>query len=170
MFCQCNQIDELQIENMPEILPLEIKGNSLETCLENFFSPENIDRTCPQCSSKEAMQVTIIVRNPKIFPIQLKRFEYVQQLQRSIKKHDSILIPDRFQLPCGTEYSLLSIVNHQGETPNSGHYTCHLFESRQSFTEVDDLKIRKAVQQSENITKTAYLLVASLPKLGQLNL
>ena len=86
-------VNELQIENLPEILQIEIKGNSLEACLENFFSPEEIDRQCSQCNSKKAMQVTNFVRNPKTLIIQLSRFEYEKKLRRSVKKHDPNCVP-----------------------------------------------------------------------------
>ena len=104
------------------------------------------------------MQVTNFVRNPKTLIIQLSRFEYEKKLRRSVKKHDSIMIPDKIDLPCGTTYSLLSIINHIGETPNSGHYTCLLPEASEDFIEVDDMQVRRPVKQTKQITRTAYIL------------
>ena len=36
MFCQCNYTQELGIENLSEVVPIELKGVTLESCLEDF--------------------------------------------------------------------------------------------------------------------------------------
>ena len=46
MFCQtqnCHQTDQLQIEPISEIIPIEFVGYTLQSCLENLFSPEELE-------------------------------------------------------------------------------------------------------------------------------
>ena len=160
MFCQCNQAEELQIEDISEVLPLELKGITLESCLENYFSPEEIERRCAHCQSQRSTQVTTFIRNPKTLIIQLNRFEFLQESNRSIKKSDNIIIPNTTELPDGTKYNLLSIINHHGDSPNSGHYTCLLPEaSGDTFTLVDDATVTRSFRRTEELNIAGYILM-----------
>ena len=160
MFCQrCNDAEQLQLENTPDVLPLGLNGVSLETCLEYYFSPDEIDRVCSHCQSQRSTQVVSFITNPATFIIQLNRFE----LNRTIKKHDDVIIPHTLQLPGGTTYRLSSIINHLGETPNSGHYTCLLAEpSGDTFTLVDDTTVRRSVRMTEEMSRTGYILMYTI--------
>ena len=75
------------------------------------------------------------------------------------KKHDAILIPKSFQLPQGASFKLVSIINHIGETPYAGHYTCLLPEPEEDlFILVDDTKIVRSVRFDEDLSQQAYIL------------
>ena len=79
MFCQtqnCNQTDQLQIEHISEIIPIEFVGYSLETCLENLFSPEEVERNCEHCGGNKSTQVTTFIQEPATLFLQLNRFSY----------------------------------------------------------------------------------------------
>ena len=52
----CMKIETSEIENMPDIVPLEIIGEKLEECLDNFFRSEVVERNCPQCHSVLAIK------------------------------------------------------------------------------------------------------------------
>ena len=159
LFCQCSQTDTLQIENCPEILPLEIIGTTLEECIEHFLSPQEIERRCPNCQSEASTQVSSFIKNPRTLIFQLNRFEFHQHLNRVSKKHNTLLIPKSFQLPLGASYKLKSIINHVGETPYSGHYTCLLSEHEEDlFVLVDDENIVRSVRFDENLSQQAYII------------
>ena len=167
MSCPCNHVDELPYASTPEIIPIALTGNSLETCIESYFSPEVIERRCPSCNEERSTQTTTFVTSPANLILQLKRFEFDRNLNRSVKKHDTIQIPERLELPGGEKYCLLSIINHIGETPNSGHYNCLLSENNENlYTLVDDENVTESVRLTENMSKTAYIL--SYAKLQQL--
>ena len=139
-----------------------MKGLSLEACIDNFFSPETVKRTCTSCKYQTATEVVTFVRNPKTLIFQLKQFEYDPQLRRSFKKHGSIIIPYVIELPDSTKYKLSSIINHIGEEINFGHYTYLLVEtSDETFTLVDDTQVTYAVRMTEVMAKTAYIMIYS---------
>ena len=64
---------------IPEVLPIELKGFSIEACLEKFISPESMTRTCTKCKNDTATQITTFIRNPQTLILQLKRFEFDQE-------------------------------------------------------------------------------------------
>ena len=100
MFCSnsnCNMSEQLQVEFLSEIIPVEFTGFTLESCLEQFFSPEEIERQCDNCKTKQSTQVTTFVQEPETLIIQLNRFQYNQLDERVIKIHDYI-VSNRYNL------------------------------------------------------------------------
>ena len=52
MFCSntnCNISEQLDLEILSEIIPVNVVGYTLETCLEAFFNTEEIERKCQNC-------------------------------------------------------------------------------------------------------------------------
>ena len=61
--------------------------------------------------------------------------------------------------PDGAQHSLLSILNHAGSSPESGHYTLLMFDSKhKSFLFLDDAKTENDFQVNEEIEKLSYIV------------
>ena len=162
MFCSnsnCNMSEQLQVEILSEIVPVEFTGFTLESCLEQFFSPEEIERQCDNCKTKRSTQVTTFVQEPKTLILQLNRFKYSQEDRRVMKIHEPLLFPDEVTLPSGASYKLVATVNHNGETADAGHYTCLVIDQNNgSCFLVDDTSVTPSLTTDEDISQQVYLL------------
>ena len=156
MFCQtqnCHQTDQLQIEPISEIIPIEFVGYTLQSCLENLFSPEEVVRRCEQCGGNNSTQVTTFIQEPATLILQLNRFRYSSIDGQAIKLHESLIFPPVIYLPSGCSYRLVATVNHLGETTNSGHYIALLYgHDTDRFTLVDDSSVIHSVEMNEVIS------------------
>jgi uncharacterized UBP type Zn finger protein len=163
MFClnaNCNMSNQLQVENLSDIIPVEFSGYTLESCMEHYFSPEEIERQCENCASKRATQVTTFVKEPETLIIQLNRFTYSQNDNRVVKINEQLIFQNNIQLPSGTTYKLIATINHIGETANVGHYTCLVKDpDAVSYFLVDDNSVYPSVAIGEEISEQVYLLV-----------
>ena len=162
MFClnsNCNMSEQLQVEALSEIIPIEFTSLSLESCIEQFFSPEEIERRCHYCETKRSTQVTSFIQDPVTLILQLNRFKYNQLDKRVIKINEQLIFPMEITLPSGSNYKLAATVNHIGETADSGHYTCLVVDQTNSrcFL-VDDSSASTASAMDEEISKQVYLL------------
>jgi uncharacterized UBP type Zn finger protein len=162
MFClnsNCNKSEQLQMEELSEIVPLEFTGFTLETCIEQYFSPEEIERQCEHCESKQCTQVTTFVREPEILIIQLNRFKYSQVDDRVVKIHEPLLFPNDITLPSGSSFKLVATVNHSGESADVGHYTCLVVnQTTGNCFLVDDTSVSPSETTDEEISQQVYLL------------
>ena len=80
--------------------------------------------------------------------------------QKCVKKHDSVICPPNLNFPDGAQYSLLSILNHVGSSPESGHYTLIMFDAKhKSFLFLDDAKTEEDFQMNEEIDKLSYIVM-----------
>eukprot|EP00762_Andalucia_godoyi_P002844 ANDGO_04469.mRNA.1 Ubiquitin carboxyl-terminal hydrolase 4 len=124
-------------------LSVDVQQNcSLTACLRSFSSVEMLARNnkfhCDKCASLQEAQKRICVKKlPKILAIHLKRFKYVEQLQRFKKLSYRVVFPHELRLVNTIEtdgggpdfnsaddilYSLFAVVVHIGSGPNHGHY------------------------------------------------
>ncbi|CAD6209939.1 unnamed protein product [Miscanthus lutarioriparius] len=114
-------------------LSLDIEQNSsLTSCLKNFSSTETLNAEdkffCDKCCSlQEAQKRMKIKKPPNILVIHLKRFKYIEQLQRYKKLSYRVVFPLELKLlntvdNSDLEYSLFAVVVHVGSGPNHGHY------------------------------------------------
>ena len=169
MFCSnsnCNMSEQLQVEFLSEIIPVEFTGFTLESCLEQFFSPEEIERQCDNCKTKRSTQVTTFVQEPKTLILQLNRFKYNQEDNRVMKIHKPLLFPNEVTLPSGASYKLVATVNHIGETADAGHYTCLVVDQNNcSCFLVDDTSVIPSLTTDEDISQQVYLLFYTKCKL-----
>ena len=65
MFCSnanCNKSNQLQVETLSDVIPVEFSGYTLENCMEHYFSPEEIERKCENCESKKVCRVVDLSR------------------------------------------------------------------------------------------------------------
>ena len=40
--CKCGYEEELQVQHLPEVLPIQISGQSIQTCLDDYFSSKKL--------------------------------------------------------------------------------------------------------------------------------
>uniref|UniRef100_A0A7S3WH44 ubiquitinyl hydrolase 1 n=1 Tax=Emiliania huxleyi TaxID=2903 RepID=A0A7S3WH44_EMIHU len=132
-------------------LSLEIEQNSsVSACMRNFSSSEPLRGdnkffcdTC--CSLQEAKRCMRVKRLPNVLALHLKRFKYVEQLQRFKKLSYRIAFPLELKLTNTAEtaaepdrkYSLFAVVVHVGAGPSHGHYIC-LVRSHKHWLLFDD--------------------------------
>ncbi|CAA2984815.1 ubiquitin carboxyl-terminal hydrolase 3 [Olea europaea subsp. europaea] len=114
-------------------LSLDIEQNSsITSCLKNFSSTETLNAEdkffCDKCCSlQEAQKRMKIKRPPHVLVIHLKRFKYIEQLNRDKKLSYRVVFPLELKLSntiedADAEYSLFAVVVHVGSGPNHGHY------------------------------------------------
>jgi uncharacterized UBP type Zn finger protein len=121
--CCCCNLEELSIKTLPVIIPLQIKGRSIETCLKEFVETERIEYSCNACRSKQATIVKNFSLDPAILILQLNRYDFNREINQIQKIHSPIECPPTLMLETGSFYTLSSIVNHSGERTHQGHYT-----------------------------------------------
>ena len=138
---------------------------------------------CDCCLSlQEAHKRMRIKRLPNVLALHLKRFKYIEQLQRFKKLSYRVSFPFELQIPnevcvggarvASAEperlYRLFAVIVHAGSGPNHGHYVA-LVRSHQHwvcFDDVDVSLIDKAQvetyfgssQDTIGATETGYLL------------
>ena len=104
------------------------------------------------------MQVEIIVE-PKTLIIQLKRYEYDCNSQEIHKKHDSVICPSTLTFASGSQYTLSSIISHDGITPASGHYTLSIYnQETNSYITLNDTETDYDLQLDEEKSKLSYIV------------
>ena len=84
-------------------------------------------KTALHFSLQEAQKRMKIKKPPNILVIHLKRFKYIEQLQRYKKLSYRVVFPLELKLlntvdNSDLEYSLFAVVVHVGSGPNHGHY------------------------------------------------
>ena len=165
MFCSnasCNMSEQLQVEALSEIVPIEFTDLTLESCIEQFFSPEEIERRCDHCETQRSTQVTSFIQDPETLIFQLNRFKYSQLDNRVQKIHEQLFFPMEINLPSGSDFKLEATVNHIGETADAGHYTCLVVDQTNSRCYlVDDSSVSPISAMDEEISKQVYLLFYS---------
>eukprot|EP00879_Flechtneria_rotunda_P002834 GHRR01003047.1.p1 GENE.GHRR01003047.1~~GHRR01003047.1.p1 ORF type:complete len:435 (+),score=163.33 GHRR01003047.1:149-1453(+) len=132
-------------------LSLEIDHNSsITSCLKQFSKTEMLAKTnkfeCECCGShQEAQKRMKISAAPACLILHLKRFKYIEQLQRMRKLMYRVVFPFELKLPNTTDdaegqdamYSLFAVVVHVGSGPHHGHYVS-LIKSKNTWLFFDD--------------------------------
>jgi ubiquitin C-terminal hydrolase len=123
--------------------------SSLSYCLRQFSSTELLARHnkffCDACGGlQEAQKRTRLKQLPPTLIVHLKRFKYVEQLERHCKLSHRVVFPFELRLDAvasgSTLYELYAIVVHVGRGPNSGHYIA-LIKSHGTWFVFDDHKV-----------------------------
>jgi len=117
-------------------LSIDVEQNtSVTSCLRNFSSTETLCSDnkfqCDTCSTKqEAHKRMRVKRLPTILALHLKRFKYMEQMNRFIKVSHRVVFPLELRLFNTSDdavnpermYDLVAVVIHCGSGPNRGHY------------------------------------------------
>jgi ubiquitin carboxyl-terminal hydrolase 12/46 len=113
------------------------QNTSITHCLQEFSSTETLCAEhkyfCDVCCSKQEAQKRMRIKKlPQILALHLKRFKYMEHLNRYAKLSYRVLFPLELQLFNVSDdalnpnrlYDLVAVVVHCGQTPNRGHYIC----------------------------------------------
>uniref|UniRef100_A0A914CTM9 ubiquitinyl hydrolase 1 n=1 Tax=Acrobeloides nanus TaxID=290746 RepID=A0A914CTM9_9BILA len=117
-------------------LSVDVENNtSITYCLRDFSNMETLcgDQKyyCDNCCSKQEAQKRMRIKKlPRLLALHLKRFKYVEQLNRYTKLSYRVLFPMELRLfnvrddaqNSDRLYDLVAVVVHCGSTPNRGHY------------------------------------------------
>ncbi|VDN92988.1 unnamed protein product [Brugia pahangi] len=116
-------------------LSVDVEQNaSITHCLRVFSDMETLQGEqkyyCENCCSKhEAQKRMRIKKLPQMLALHLKRFKYVEQMNRHTKLSYRVLFPLELRLFNSDDavnrdrlYDLCAVVVHCGSTPNRGHY------------------------------------------------
>ncbi|XP_058235154.1 ubiquitin carboxyl-terminal hydrolase 46 [Hemibagrus wyckioides] len=117
-------------------LSVDVEQNtSITHCLRDFSNTETLCSEykyyCETCCSKQEAQKRMRVKKlPMILALHLKRFKYMEQLQRYTKLSYRVVFPLELRLfntsadavNLDRMYDLVAVVVHCGSGPNRGHY------------------------------------------------
>jgi uncharacterized UBP type Zn finger protein len=159
IICKCGEMKLLPIQKLSEIWTIQVDGNNIQSCIEKFLDTENVDLICERCGYPKTKKQMKLIIEPKNLILQLKRYEF-DHIQQTIKKKiASVVCPTVLTLPGGSTYSLSSVLNHIGSSPNKGHYTVTLYDKgNDSFILLDDSVIDNNVNISEEIWRLSYIV------------
>ena len=157
--CACGKSKLLPIQKLPDIWTVQVEGESIQSCIDNFLSIENVELNCEECGYAKVNKQIQILLDPNTLIVQLKRYEFDHIQQKILKKHAKVFCPAEITLPGGSKYSLSSILNHTGSSPEKGHYTLTLFDKEtKSFTLLDDSFIDEDMNVSEELWMLSYIV------------
>lgn len=117
-------------------LQVDIKQNtSITQCLRGFSSTETLCSDnkfkCDNCASyQEAQKCMKVKKLPMILALHLKRFKYMDKINRHVKVSHRVVFPLELRLFHLSDdavnpdrmYNLVAVVIHCGSGPNRGHY------------------------------------------------
>ena len=153
------------------------KGNSIDSCIENYFSKEEFDGEnswdCPNCGKVEHASRKVVLKTaPTNLVLHLKRFGFskkVQKISKMIAFGDSLDLSSYFDEATETHYNLTGIIVHIGHSIDSGHYVSYSKCSNGMWYFADD-DLVKQVSFSKVLDQVPYLLFFSKqPIIGQVS-
>jgi ubiquitin C-terminal hydrolase len=157
--CRCGHVEELSIQNLPEILPIPLEGENIQMCIEKYFSSEIIEWRCPICPRSKVMKTVKIIKEPETLVLQILRFEYKIDDKNVMKKHDPLVFPIHLNFRRNSLYTLSTVVNHLGDYPQSGHYTSLIYdETSNEFILIDDDSIHTDFQLDKDLLEISYIV------------
>lgn len=140
-------------------LSVDVEQNtSITQCLTEFSSPETLcgeyKYYCEECWSKQEAQKQMKVKElPMILTLHMKRFKYMNQLQRFSKLSYRVVFPLELR-PLNTyatnpdrTYDLVAVVVHCGSDPDQGHYIA-IVKSHDSWLLINDDIVEKIDAQA----------------------
>ena len=155
----CFNSEELGIQKIPEIIPLDLSGENLQDSFDHFFQAEVIERNCLHCPAIISRKETETVMEPKTMIFQINRYAYDRKENQIIKKHNKLTCPSTLTLKSGSSYSLCSIINHIGESPDEGHYNIIVYNKKMDkYVLIDDLNIDLNCVIDDTMKKMHYLV------------
>ncbi|SCU78251.1 LADA_0A04676g1_1 [Lachancea dasiensis] len=146
----------------------------LEGAFLKFSEPEQIPFKTSSGNVVEATKQTFIDKLPQVLMIQLKRFSFinntdkstivnynaysgrVEKIRRKIQYGHELNIPSvsisslhsAFYRQSGSTYKLTGVVYHHGLSPSGGHYTCDVLQEPLSkWYRIDDINVKEVDQQ-----------------------
>ena len=151
---------ELPVQKLPDVLMIPIVGHNVQACLDNYLKDEEIEKKCSDCVNNSHVKQTHIITEPSTLIITLKRYHYdiVEGISR--KQKDNIDIEKTIEMISGTSYTISTIINHYGDTPEEGHYNILIYDTvNDSYILVDDQYIKSNVEITHEMKTLSYILV-----------
>ncbi|SCU99759.1 LANO_0F03510g1_1 [Lachancea nothofagi CBS 11611] len=148
----------------------ESNVEDLDSAFRKFSESEQIPFKTSSGNSVEAKKQTFIDKLPQVLLIQLKRFSFinntdkskivnynaysghVEKIRKKIQYGHELTIPDEsissvhsaFYKQSGSAYKLIGVVYHHGLSPSGGHYTCDVFqEALSKWYRIDDVNVQE---------------------------
>ena len=157
--CSCGFVKESPIQKLSEVLMIPIYGQCIQSCLFSFLSEEEIKVNCEKCQNTVAKKKIQLVTEPSTLIMQLKRYKFDINLQRSAKIQDGIECPKVLQMLSGNCYTLSSIVCHIGNEPTEGHYQIILYDKMNDcFVLLDDSNVHICTGITNEINELCYIV------------
>ena len=148
-----------QLKKLPEIWTIQIEGESIQSCIDNFLNIEDVELDCEGCGYPRTKKQIELILSPNTLIVQLKRYEFDLVQQKILKKHAKVICPTVITLPEGSTYSLSSVLNHIGSSPGKGHYTLTLYDKQtNSLNLLDDAFIYEDMEVSADMWKLSYIV------------
>ena len=165
-----DKIEQLDILSV-DILSSK-SGSNLSEIIHHHYGKSDereLKCLCPDSDNKQVKVVTSMVQGPENLIIELRRYRIVAGNQYKAKQ--IVNIDQVMTLPNGDQYSLESVVNHQGDTIQSGHYVAFVKSGKFWYLVNDDIVKRvamKSLSSSDNIllfySKSLTEMVTSEPE------
>jgi ubiquitin carboxyl-terminal hydrolase 36/42 len=158
--CNYESVNFDVYNNITLQIPKYIQIPDIADCFSDFIRPESLtDATCEKCKSKKLQKRTTLWKFPDIMIVNLKRYEptnisgVYSRLNLDVEVDQFLNFKNDGMLH---EYKLVSLIDHHGSSPRSGHYSCKRLVDDKWFL-VDDENIMGPIP-GPKISKTAYLL------------
>lgn len=138
---KCNNCDYENINfEIFNCINLEITGNEIIDCLDNFIEKECImESICEKCKNRGLIKQTTIWKFPLVLILNIKRYSVdngrICKNNKSIKINKSLFIRSSGIIHT---YKLNSVVYHHGSLPTSGHYTSDILKNGLWYKADDD--------------------------------
>ena len=161
LICKCGKKVEHHPEDMSEILPIQIIGESVQSGFDEIFSEEYVSRNCSNCEKKSAIKKLSLINEPSTIILQLMRYNFDMKKCETQKNHQPVFCSQNLIMPSGKTYSLKSLISHIGENTRSGHYNVTLFdkESGENIL-LDDSRVTYLSESSTTSTSNlSYIIV-----------
>ena len=156
--CRCGNKHESPVQKLSEIIPLDVIGEDIQQCLENCFLSEKVERACVNCGCQIGEKKTTFISEPATLILLLKRYKFNKE--QCLKKNSKVKCLKKLNLPSGSIFTMSSVINHFGETPEEGHYNVLLYdEFNDKFFALDDMKITSYSSIPESFFKAHYIAV-----------
>ena len=165
-----DKIEQLDILSV-DILSSK-SGSNLSEIIHHHYGKSDereLKCLCPDSDNRQVKVVTSMVHGPENLIIELRRYRMVAGNQYKAKQ--IVNIDQVMTLPDGDQYSLESVVNHQGDTIQSGHYVAFVKSGKFWYLVNDDIVKRvamKSLSSSDNIllfySKSLTEMVTSEPE------
>ena len=140
-----DKIEQLDILSV-DILSSK-SGSNLSEIIHHHYGKSDereLKCLCPDSDNKQVKVVTSMVQGPENLIIELRRYRMVAGNQYKAKQ--IVNIDQVMTLPDGDQYSLESVVNHQGDTIQSGHYVAFVKSGKFWYLVNDDIVKRVAMK------------------------
>ncbi|XP_078692851.1 uncharacterized protein LOC144922708 [Branchiostoma floridae x Branchiostoma belcheri] len=145
-------------------LPLDIRGSSVQQCLERYVRAEQMSDEnayfCEKCKRKcQAVKKLSIHRAPNVLTISLKRFNNMGlKVTKEVQYSETInLRAYMSQEGPPVIYKLYAVLVHQGFSPHGGHYYCFIKAPNGIWHMMNDSLVRQ-VGLNTVLSQQAYLL------------